>query len=263
MSNLVRTVVILCLLALVPPQPARAAHAHVLNADELKKALSVLRQARVVRHFCAPCADTTWREERVGRVEPTQLESAGEWSIALNGNSVDIAYLYVPSQRAWRNVAEAAGITYPDIPAQLDSSVLHSAAKQDEFSGGDFAWTGIYEFEDWTQHGASNNRITTLYTLALIKEDTLGSARFHADGLETFHRMQVSMVPDGEDLHIVLDKYLRENYGEPFSPGDTLFTLKRQAGGESATEWKSLRPHRADPGQGFKRTHLNPLQSVD
>ncbi len=253
----------LWLLPLLIWEPTPAAHAHILNAGELKKALQVLQQTRTVRHFCAPCADTAWREERVLKVAQSRLESGDEWSLLINGNPVDIAYLYIPTKRVWRNVADMAGITYPDIPIRLDSAALQTAAKQDELAAGGFTWTGIYEFEDWKQYGSAGNRSTTLYTLALIKEDTLGSARFHADGLETFHRMQVTMAPEGENLHIVLEKYLRENYGEPFPLGDTLFTLRRQAGGESATEWKKFLPSRPDPGQGFKRTRLNTLQSAD
>ncbi len=263
MTTSSRIVAFLGFCVLLQAKPSLAAHASILNAVEMKKSVSLLQKVRTVRHFCAPCADTAWQEERIRRVDPSKHGPSDEWSILLNDKPVDVAYLYIPSGRNWRNLADLAGISYPDIPPQLDSMALYSNTKQSELLGDNLTWAGVYEFEDWAQYGSTGNRSTTLYTLTLFDTDSLASARFHADGLETFHRMQVAIVPEGENLHIVLENYLRENYGEPFAPGDTLFTLRRQAGGESATEWKRLRPSRPEPGQSFKRIRLNPLQFAD
>lgn len=82
-------------------------------------AASIMPAEGLIRHFCAPCGDTSWRDERVLTVEVAPTGSGDYWEVLVNGNGIDLAYVYVATDGGWRNLARMLDLEVTDVPMQL------------------------------------------------------------------------------------------------------------------------------------------------
>ncbi len=92
--------------------------AWVARADA-EAAASILPPSGLIRHFCAPCGDTSWRDEQVVSVEVASTGSGDYWEVLVNGNGIDLAYVYVETDGGWRNLARMLDLEVTGVPMQL------------------------------------------------------------------------------------------------------------------------------------------------
>jgi hypothetical protein len=96
-----------------------------LDATQAEAALGYLEVGDTVYHYCEPCGDTEPRAEVVEsvtvEVEPVtpgaQEEAYRE--VVINGQGVDLAYLYVLDEDAWTNLAGLAQCPATDVSPVL------------------------------------------------------------------------------------------------------------------------------------------------
>lgn len=112
----------LALGALLSPAPA-ADQAYVVPLATAKAAASLLRLSDTAVAFCAPCGDAAPRPVPVVTVgidpwegDPTQ------WVVVLNGEGVDLAYLYLPLHGDGQAV-NLARLTFPPGATQVPSTI--------------------------------------------------------------------------------------------------------------------------------------------
>jgi hypothetical protein len=121
-----------CLLllgALLAPASARADQLEWNTLADAKAALQVVEKVRVVRHFCRPCGETVSTPARVESVEISEVPGGTErdgwgrdvqyWEVLVNGEAVDLAYVYVPHGGRWLNLAILLDIGASDVPTTL------------------------------------------------------------------------------------------------------------------------------------------------
>lgn len=80
------------------------------------KAIQLLGEGVDVRHYCAPCGDKAYRQVEVGFNEVQQTETEGRYEVYLNGEPVDLAYVYVEKDGKWSNVAKLCGLPVDGVP---------------------------------------------------------------------------------------------------------------------------------------------------
>jgi len=104
----------------------------VLGADQFvwvpqqaaERAASILERGSIVRHFCEPCGDTTWREEEVSKVQTKESEwDDDSFEIILNGTAIDLAYTYIETDGGWLNLALMLDLDASDVSRKLDGEV--------------------------------------------------------------------------------------------------------------------------------------------
>jgi hypothetical protein len=100
---------------------AHADQAAVLNTEQAEMAGYALALGAEIRHFCAPCGDTTWRPELVATLsaEPWQGEKESV-ELKVNGEPIDLAYVYVYQGGGWTNLARYTGVEVVDVPEKLN-----------------------------------------------------------------------------------------------------------------------------------------------
>ncbi len=123
-----------CRIGIVLLLAAGAAHADqysYVSAQQAAQALQTIADDAVVHAFCAPCNESRSRPVRVRQVEigrvwegdSAQPYRAGDgqtyWQVYVNGESVDLAYLYVRAGESWENLALQMGLPAQDVPRQL------------------------------------------------------------------------------------------------------------------------------------------------
>ncbi|MEM8963120.1 MAG: DUF3298 domain-containing protein [Acidobacteriota bacterium] len=117
--------VILSLLAL-GATPIAADQAAVISPEQADAALAYLTPGTIIRHHCAPCGDTDFTDATI------ETRKQLEWSdtsnlveIVVNGEPIDLAYVYVRQREGWHNLALLIGMTeVTDVPRLLTASTL-------------------------------------------------------------------------------------------------------------------------------------------
>ncbi len=108
------------------PAAARADQLEWLSMDQAATAQARIAEVGVIRHFCEPCRDNASRAERVEDVEITPIPSSdGQWNVRVNGQPVDLAYVFVPKDGEWRNLALDMGLDASSVAATLRPRELH------------------------------------------------------------------------------------------------------------------------------------------
>lgn len=105
--------------ALVLTLHARADQAEWNAKPIAEKAKGYVDAALEVRHFCPLCGDKAFRREQVGFTELSETETAGQFELLLNGNPIDLAYVYVENEGKWANLGKLAGATVDSVPETL------------------------------------------------------------------------------------------------------------------------------------------------
>ena len=98
-------------------------------------AMQTIGEGHVVQSFCAPCGDKqavtiTANKLEVGRIwqgksaKPYEADGESFWELSINGESVDLAYLYVRKDGKWENLAMLLGLEVSDVPRFLDAGKI-------------------------------------------------------------------------------------------------------------------------------------------
>jgi len=97
-------------------------------------AMKMLTEGSVVHSFCAPCNDKASipigiRLLEIGRVwEGTSAvpyrssDGVSYWEVSLNGQPIDLAYVYIRRGTQWENLAMVLGLAVVDVPRYLAPS---------------------------------------------------------------------------------------------------------------------------------------------
>lgn len=124
-------------------QPILADQQQWLEKADAARALIVVNQATSVRSFCAPCNEShselqivTSAEVKSVHNSDASVSDAG-WSLYINGQPVDLAYIYIPQETGWlfwrkdrwQNLAIRLALPVSDVdeflsPEQLAVSVF-------------------------------------------------------------------------------------------------------------------------------------------
>lgn len=245
--------------------PAWAGHAQILTGDEARRLEAMIGEAGTIRHFCAPCGDTAWREEKVREARGVLSHSpADEWTLLVDGNPVDAAYLYLRKGDRWVNAAALAGISFPDVPATLLEALLETELPVLDSSVALYSWSGLYRLKEQVYRKKAKHPVTLIYDLRIHDSGDSLKASLHVDGPGTTHRMALAGTVRGDSASLSLRHYLKENYGNPHAPGAWLFTLERTPGGGLATRWGGVKPRDAEAAKsGFRRIAMDPHQPGD
>lgn len=100
--------------------PASADQAAYLTKVDAERAVHLLMNTGTVKSYCAPCGDARAESMAVNDIKKADVHYEGYWEVQINGQGVDLAYLYFPENNKWRNVAMALGIPVQDVPEFID-----------------------------------------------------------------------------------------------------------------------------------------------
>lgn len=125
------------LLALSPAIASADQFAY-LDLKQAVSALAALDQApREVQAFCAPCGDArataievrdlgiarVWDDDHSARPY-ADGEGRTFWEVELDGEGIDLAYVYVRTPAGWENLALALGLQATGVPRMLPADKL-------------------------------------------------------------------------------------------------------------------------------------------
>jgi hypothetical protein len=125
------------LLALLPAVASADQFAY-LDLKQAVAALAALDHApRTLQAFCAPCGDAhataiAVRDLGIARVwgdgHSARPYADGDgrtfWEVDVNGEGIDLAYVYVQTPAGWENLALALGLDASDVPRMLPAERL-------------------------------------------------------------------------------------------------------------------------------------------
>lgn len=88
------------------------------DAGNVSKALSYMKRGDVVYSYCAPCGDRNATAVLIKTVSVSTPEP-GYKEIAINGNGIDLAYIYVKSKGGYVNLGMLGGYAPEQVPEVL------------------------------------------------------------------------------------------------------------------------------------------------
>lgn len=100
--------------------PAMADQAAYLPEVDADRAVTLLQKTYTLKSFCAPCGDTHAQSMEVNSINKADVNYKGYWEVQINGEGVDLAYLYFPEKDKWRNVAITLDIPVKGVPEFID-----------------------------------------------------------------------------------------------------------------------------------------------
>lgn len=137
MANRIPHCFAIALLALLPAVASADQFAY-LDIRQAVAALDALDHApRTVQAFCAPCGDTratpvavhdvgiarVWDDR--GSARPyADGEGRTYWEIELDGEGIDLAYVYLQTPAGWENLALMLGLEATGVPRTLSPQQL-------------------------------------------------------------------------------------------------------------------------------------------
>jgi hypothetical protein len=104
---------------------AEADQAAWVSREKAEAAATVLREQDEIKLWCEPCGDLYPLLRAVGVVE-ARREEDDYWSVCVNGESLDLAYVYVMDGGRWVNLAKKLSIDVDGV-----SSVLYDEPEGD------------------------------------------------------------------------------------------------------------------------------------
>lgn len=84
-----------------------------------------------IRHFCPLCGDKAYRREVVVDKFTSEVDAPDKFSLYVNGNPVDLAYVYFEKDGKWSNLAMAVGATVDSVPDVLPAELQETMADFD------------------------------------------------------------------------------------------------------------------------------------
>ena len=124
---MLRALALFSLAAAFLSKPAMADQCAWVEKDTADKAKARIEKAGKVVHFCEPCGDKS--PSPVDAVKKVQVLKQGEshWQVHLNGKGIDLAYVYVPTQKdTWRNIGRALQCGADGVSPELGKGGLQS-----------------------------------------------------------------------------------------------------------------------------------------
>jgi len=98
-----------------------------ITKDQAERGASLIKSSGLIRHFCAPCGDNFFRGENVLTVKAEKASGSNPgdqyYEVQVNGNGVDLAYIYVFSGGKWINAAIQLNIPVEAVPKFLPEDV--------------------------------------------------------------------------------------------------------------------------------------------
>ncbi len=98
-----------------------------ITKEQADRGAALIRSSSEIRHFCAPCNDNFYRVEKVSSVSAMKAggSSASDsyFEVVVNGNGVDLAYVYILSGGKWLNAAMLLNIPVNGVPKILPSDL--------------------------------------------------------------------------------------------------------------------------------------------
>jgi hypothetical protein len=92
-----------------------------VSRAEAERAAEMLSPGVTIRHFCAPCGDEDWRPETVHSVEMVSTGSDDYHEVLVNGEGIDLAYVYLPVEGEYANLAITLGLEASGVPERLEA----------------------------------------------------------------------------------------------------------------------------------------------
>lgn len=102
---------------------ARADQALWNTEDITNKADKLLEYGLEIRFYCAPCGDKAYRREVIADKETAAVDTPGHFELRINGNGVDLAYVYLEKDGKWVNVGKEVGAEVDSVPEVLPDTV--------------------------------------------------------------------------------------------------------------------------------------------
>lgn len=120
---------------LVLAAPAHADQYAYVTVGQATRAMDAIATSPVVQSFCAPCDEARSRPIQVRSIEIGRIweggsavpyESGGRsfWEVIVNGEGVDLAYLYIRRGDRWENLALALDLDVVKVPRYLAPAQL-------------------------------------------------------------------------------------------------------------------------------------------
>lgn len=117
--------IVLLLAGLGMAPPVAADQAAYISREQAEQAALLIEDRSEIRHFAPPAGDTQWRAERVERKEVRHTGFENYYEVRVNGTPIDLAYVYIPQNGAWVNLAMAIGLEAIDVPRYLPEAGRH------------------------------------------------------------------------------------------------------------------------------------------
>jgi hypothetical protein len=106
--------------------PVLADQAICVSKKQAEKALTFVSPGTELRAYCAPCKDAGWKKIVVESASVGSDEVC-DAMLVVNGESVDLAYVYVLEDSKWVNLGKLVGAKVHDVPEKLPND-LHETA---------------------------------------------------------------------------------------------------------------------------------------
>ena len=114
---------------------SHADQAYYIKSAVAARALKMVSRVTNVRHFCYPCGNVTSTLESIESVEIGEIK--GEfleldytrtqyWELLINGKPVDLAYVYVPIDEHWHNLAMLIAHPVRGVPPVLTDEQINN-----------------------------------------------------------------------------------------------------------------------------------------
>ncbi len=118
---------------IIPVFGLSADQAAWISYEQSAIASNLVRSAGEIRHYCAPCGDKTSRHEKVLTVftvkaNPSDPDSE-YFETEVNGEGIDLAYVYILLGGQWRNLAVLLNIEVTGVPENLTGKEFPEAKK--------------------------------------------------------------------------------------------------------------------------------------
>jgi hypothetical protein len=121
----------IALLLVLAALTARADQAEWVSKPIAEAAEKALEMGVEIRHFCPLCGDEAYRREVVADKFTQEVDAPDRFSLFVNGNPVDLAYVYFEKDGKWSNLGMAVGATVDSVPEVLPAELQQTLADFD------------------------------------------------------------------------------------------------------------------------------------
>lgn len=111
---------------------------------------------------------------------------------------------------------------------EADKSILHD----DDLN----VWVGKYEFYEFAEP-----HYNMAYDMKIYKEKDAYYADINIDGVQTMKRIKAKVHGDQENIDVIFEIYLPDNWVESYAEDDILFSFKME-NGDLNTYWDRIHP---------------------
>lgn len=90
------------------------------------KTTALLRLEKEIMVFCQPCDESAGRMVKVRKVEVFNVNFEGMNEVRVNGESIDLAYVFVRRQGVWKNLAVVMGLSPRAVSTELPVNIAQN-----------------------------------------------------------------------------------------------------------------------------------------